>query len=204
MKTRSEIAESRRWRGIVGFIQNWIGPFGNSQGMEPAELNAILQARGLSLSEAIQEWCILAANWNQGGINVWIPPSRLVENEGSITVLSDTEGITYWQVACADMHEDDPPVLNGRYPAFPRFSECVAAMVINDYLFAHDETDEPIQLRKEACSALSTLGSSQMGLDFYTDGPLESATVVAFAYPDQVLAKARTPAGAAWLERLRK
>lgn len=204
MKTRLEIAASQRWRGVVGFIENWIGPFDDSSGMDPEELNSVLHSKGISLSEAIQEWCILSANWNQCGINVWIPPSRLEENEGIITVLSDREGISNWHVAGIDMHKVDPPVFSWGEPAFPSFSEFVAAMVVNDFLFANDETGEPTELAMEARSELAALGTGQLGLDFFTNGPLESATVVAFAYPDKVLAKARTPAGTAWLARQRK
>ncbi len=205
MKTRTEIALSNRWRGVVGFIENWIGPFESDQQTTSADLDALLGTNGPCLSEAIQEWCILTANWSQGGLNVWIPQSALAEHDGLINVLTDVEGICRWSVRSKDMANDDPPVIFlDESDGFQHFSAFVAAMVVSDFLFANDRAGEAIELKTAALTELTCFASANCG-GFYADAALDAATLVAFAYPSgEVYGKSRTPAGAKLLARLRK
>ncbi len=205
----SQLANGARWRGVVSFIRNWVGPFDSQQGMAPKELDNILRTKSLHLPTAVREWYVLAANWNQGGLGVWIHPRDLTAcaEDGMVWILTDTEGITQWGVRVADLDAEDPPVYSlaaGMDESeFPNFTSFVGAMIVNDLLFA-DHREEPVELDpSSARAALHCLVSARCG-DFYTDAPLESATVVMFLYPDgaPAYAKSRTPAGRALLEHL--
>lgn len=157
----------------------------------------------LNLPSAVREWYLLAANWNQGGMNVWIRPQALTPCEGMVWILADTGGVNLWGIRIADSDIDDPPVFVAGVPneVFQSFSQFVAAMIVNDVLFPRGA----VQLNRESARAeLMCLVTSTVG-DFFADAPLESATVVMFAYPGNgpVYGKARTPAGNALLQRLR-
>jgi hypothetical protein len=207
--TWSKLANGVRWRGVVSFIRNWVGPFDSHQGMPPKELDKILRAKSLNLPTAVREWYVLAANWNQGGIGVWIYPRDLAacDEDEMVWILTDTEGITQWGVRVADLDAEDPPVYSLAAGTdeieFPTFTSFVGAMIVNDLLFA-DNREEPVELDPDSArAALQCLVSARCG-DFYADAPLESATVVMFIYPDGAAAygKSRTPAGRALLEQL--
>ena len=97
-------------------------------------------------------------------------------------------------------YEGDPP--NGL--DFPDFSRFVAAMIVNDFLFDY-ETEEPVELNRDtAPEGMTCLVSARCG-QFLMDAPLESATIVMFAYPKNgpVYGKSNTPAGQARLQQLR-
>src|SRR5262249_37596050 len=110
--TWDDLARSPRWRGVVSFIQNWVGPLDANQGIATHQLDAILHEKGLKLPTAIRDWYLLAAKWNQGGLNVWIPPQELTVGEGIVWILTDTEGINHWGVRVADVEVEDPPVVS--------------------------------------------------------------------------------------------
>ena len=179
--------------------------------MAPEELDETLRAKRLSLPATVREWYLLAARWDQGGLNVWIRPSSLETYDGLIGILTDTEGINLWSVRVADHDIEDPPVVSeegipNNSDAFPSFSKFVAAMIVNDVLFAGQSTGEAPELdRDSARAALTRFVSSRSG-DYFADAPLESATVVMFAYPNggPVFGKSRTSAGHELLQRLRK
>lgn len=206
--TWNELANGARWRGIVSFIRNWVGPFDSDQGMSLGDLNVILRAKPLNLPAAVREWYLLAAKWTEGGLNVWIRPQELTACDGIVWILTDTEGINHWGVRVADLDIDDPPVVsyeNNTDIACPIFSMFVAAMIVNDVLFDY-ETEAPVELNHDSARAdRMCLVSSCCG-DFFADGPLESATVVMFAYPGNgpVYGKSRTPVGCALLQQLRR
>ena len=177
--------------------------------MAPESLDAILHTKGLCLPAAVREWYILASRFEQDGLGVWIRARSLEACEGSIMVLTDTEGITEWGIRIADSGIEDPAVFsldaNLDGVEFPSFSGFVAAMIINDVLFGTGAHGDPVELDYEMVQhALTCLVASNCG-DFFIDTPLESAEVVAFAYPGggPVKGKARCPAGRALLERLR-
>lgn len=206
--TWNDLANSARWRGVVSFVRHWVGAFDPVQGMAAEELDSILRAKLLIVPAAVREWYMLAANWSQGGLNVWKRPQGIAICDGIIWVLTDTEGINQWGVRVADFDMEDPPVVsdvtNNEIVA-RSFSEFVAAMIVNDVLFDHS-TEEPIELNPEsACAEPMRLFSSCCG-DFFADGVLESATVVMFAYKGNgpVFGKSRTTAGSALLQRLRR
>src|SRR5215467_5205796 len=77
----SNLASSRRWRGVVSFIRDWVGPFNSAHGMAPEELDEVLRAKSLSLQTALREWYLLAAGWSQGGLNVLIMPRELAPRD---------------------------------------------------------------------------------------------------------------------------
>jgi hypothetical protein len=200
----NELANSPRWGGVVAFIRNWIGPFNAKMGMNPEELEAILNGKGLHLPVAVREWQILAANWCPGRLNVWIHPSDLTLRDEAVALLTDTVGATSWEIRLADFHELDPPVYSVEMDCrvSPSFSKFVAAMTINDVLFGDDEEPEEVRLLA-AQQVLTSFLSSPIG-DYFTDNDLKTATVLAFAYPNGGFAhaKARTSAGRAVLKRL--
>ena len=205
--TWSDLASSPRWDGVVSFIRNWVGPFNCDQGMAPAELDVILRAKSLDLPLAVREWYLLAANWNQGRLNVWIHPRALTACDGMISILTDTEGWHHWGVRVADLEVEDPPVVSLEGGAneikFPSFSKLVAAMTVNDVIFDY-ETEAPVELHHDAVPAnLTCLVTTSCG-DYFADAPLRSATVVMFAYPGngQVFGKSRTAEGRLLLQRL--
>jgi hypothetical protein len=174
--------------------------------MAPAELDVILRAKPLNLPAAVREWYLLAANWNQGGLNVWIRPGVLAACGGMVWVLGDTGGITHWGVRVADAGIADPPVFEldeDDEVAFPSFSRFVAAMIVNDVLFDY-ESEEPVKLTRDSIRTDMTCFVSSRYGDFFADDPLESATVVIFAYPGDgpVYGKSRTPEGRLLLQRL--
>jgi hypothetical protein len=77
-------------------------------------------------------------------------------------------------------------------------------MIVNDLLFDY-ETAEPVELDRDAArQGMTCLVSARCG-QFLIDAPLESATIVMFAYPNDgpVFGKSRTPEGRARLEALR-
>lgn len=208
MPTWDDLANGARWRGVVSFIRNWVGPFDASHGMPPEELEAILRAKRLDLPAAVREWYRLAGQWDQGGLNVWIRPGELAASDGMVWILTDPHGIIGWGVRAADVETDDPPVWCREGPPnevdFPTFSQFVAAMVVNDVILDH-EAGAPAELDPGlARTDLTCLVSARCG-EYYADAALKSATVVAFAYParGRLFGKARTPAGEERLQRLR-
>lgn len=207
--TWNNLANGSRWGGIVAFIRNWVGPFDSSLGMAPDELDVILRAKAMDLPAAVREWYVLAANWDQGGLNAWIRPRELAVQDAMIGIMTDTEGVNCWRVRIADLGIDDPPIVcseeNPDSIVFPNFSGFVAAMIINDVLFAGEAQEGLIELNRDpARDALTRLVPSLYG-DFFVDAPLGSATIVMFAYPRNgpVYGKSRTPAGCEILQRFR-
>jgi hypothetical protein len=209
ISTWNRLANSPRWRGVVEFIRNWIRPFDSDQGMAADELDAILRQKALILPMAVRDWYLLAAHWDQGGLNVWHRPAELAWSEGVLWILTDREGINHWGVRFSDLNMEDPPVVSyeGDPPNgidFPSFSKFVAAMIVNDFLFDY-QTEEPVDLEPNAApEGMTCLVQARCG-QFLIDGPLESATVVMFVYPkgSPVSGKSRTPGGRARLEKLR-
>lgn len=206
--TWSDLANGPRWRGVVSFVHDWVGPFDAKQGMAWEDLNEILDAKSLNLPVAIREWYVLAANWDQGGLAVWIPPQELAASDGMVWILTDMEGITQWGIQVLDFEIEDPPVFSlEEGPSefdFPSFTSFVAAMIASDVIFDYS-TEEPIELEPSSVRAdLTCLVSGRCG-DVYADAALDSATVVAFAYPrgGPAYGRSRTPAGHALLQRLR-
>lgn len=207
--TWNTLANGSRWRGTVAFIRNWVGPFDSDLGMTPDELDLILRAKAMNLPTAVREWYVLAAKWDQEGMNVWIRPRELAVQDAMIGILTDTDGVNCWGVRIADLGIEDPPVVcleeNPDSIAFPSFSGFVAAMIINDVLFAEEATEELVGLNRDAAlAALTCVTPSRVG-DFFVDAPLESATIVMFAYPGNgpAYGKSRTQAGRELLQRLR-
>ncbi len=204
----NELASTPRWRGVVSFAHNWIGAFDSDEGMPPDDLDSLLRTKRLKLPRTVREWYVLAANWTHGVMNVWIHPRELAVCDGVVRVLADNGGVNLWGVRVADFQIEDPPVVadaEGGQVVSAAFTQFVAAMVINDVLFDY-ETEEPLELRRRsACAEGMRLVSSCYG-DFIADGPLESATIVMYAYPRRgpVLGKSRTPEGRALLRRLQK
>ena len=207
--TWNDLANSPRWRGVVGFIRNWVGPFDSDQGMAADQLDVILREKALILPAAVREWYLLAAHWTQGGLNVWNRPDEIAASEGVVWILTDREGINHWGVRVTDLNMEAPPVVSyeGDPPNgldFPDFSKFVAAMIVNDFLFDY-ETEEPVELdRDAACEGMTCLVSARCG-HYLIDAPLESATIVMFAYPKRgpVCGKSRTTEGRARLQELR-
>lgn len=208
--TWDELADSLRWRGVVSFIRHWVGPLDSHHGMPPADLDAILDAKRLKLPVAVREWYLLATEWTQGGLNVWIHPQELTAVEGAIAFLTDTQGIHHWSVRIADQGIEDPPVIlcegipDGEVVC-ASFSKFVAAMIMNDVIF-DNETEAPVELyRASARATLTCLVPGAFG-DFFADAPIESATVVMFDYNGEdgpAYGKSRTSEGQALLERMR-
>jgi hypothetical protein len=205
--TWNDLASSKRWSGVVSFIRNWVGPFDSDQGMAADSLDSVLPAN-LKLPAAVREWYILAANWNQGAMNVWVRPQELSAYDGVVWILTDTQGVNHWGVRVAELSTEDPPVVSrekSNEAVSSSFSKFVAAMIVNDVLFDY-ETEEPVELEHDAARAdVMCLVSSCCG-DFFADGPLDSAAVVMFAYPGDgpVYGKSRTPAGRALLQDMRR
>jgi hypothetical protein len=205
-----DLANSSRWRGVVSFIRNWIAPFDSAQGMPVDKLDEVLREKGLTLPAAVREWYLLAAHWDQGGLNVWNRPAELAISEGVVWILTDREGINHWGVRITDIDIEDPPVVS--YEAdppggidFPDFRRFVAAMIANDFIFDY-ETEEPVDLNRDAAiEGMTCFVSTRCGSEFLIDAPLESATIVMFAYPKggPVSGKSRTAEGRARLEELR-
>ncbi len=202
----NKLATSGRWHGVVSFIQNWVGPFGPDQGMPPEKLDAILRAKSLDLPAAVCEWYLLAANWHQGGVNVWIPPRDLVADDGIVDVLHDKHGVSEWGVRVEDLKYEDPPIVTNNEIASPTFSNFVAAMIVNDLLFFDDESGEPLELKPGTLPLEGMHNVASCGGDFMADGPLESATIVMYAYSHNgpLFGKSRTHEGRTVLSRLRK
>ena len=207
--TWNDLATSARWCGVVSFIRNWVGPFDSHQGMDPEEFGEILRAKRLNLPAAVREWYLLAANWDQGGLNVWIRPQALTACDGMVWILTDTEGINHWGVRVAELDIEDPPVFsletNPDEVDFPSFTMFVAAMIVGDVIFDY-ETEAPVELNDDsACADLTCLVSARCG-NLFADTALGSATVVVFAYPGNgpLFGKARTPTGRALLHRCRR
>lgn len=202
------LANSSRWRGIVEFIRNWVGPFDCDAGMSESTLDASLNAVGLSLPSAMREWYLLAGNLQQVGLNVWIHPDSLAVHDGVIEVLTDPYGITSWRVSCRRLHVDDPPVDSDDEideGAFSCFTDFVAAMTVNDAIFGDPMVDDTVELNpRDARRTLARLVASRVG-DFYADAPLESASVVMFDYlgDGPTVGKARNATGRQLLDRLR-
>jgi hypothetical protein len=129
----------------------------------------------------------------------------MIMHEGRIVVLGDIAGVTGWEIRAVDADIEDPPVYSSDVPddiSHPSFSKFVAAMIINDILFADGNY---VELKPQAArSALIPLNLST-DESLFADGPLESATVLVFDYHGDgpVCAKARAPAGNALLQQLR-
>lgn len=201
------LATNVRWRGVVCFIRNWVGPFDSEQGMAPEVLDETLSKKRLSLSVAVREWYLLSAKWKQGGMNEWISPQALEACDEFVLILTNTDGINHWGVRVADLDVEDPPVFSleasPNEKDFPAFSHFVAAMIVNDVIFDYT-TEEPVELNPGFVRAnLACFVTARCG-DFFADAPLEKATVVAFVYPGNgpAYGKSRTPAGQALLQRL--
>jgi hypothetical protein len=177
--------------------------------MTPAELDKIVSGKPLTLPTAVREWYLLAGDWTQGGLNVWIPPQELTTHDGTVWILTDTEGINLWGIRVADLDIEDPPVVSDASAEYgivcQNFSRFVAAMIVNDAVFG-SATEEPVELKPDSVRANLMCHVASCCGEFLADSPLESATVVMFAYPSHgpVLAKSRTPAGRALLQRLRQ
>jgi hypothetical protein len=176
--------------------------------MAPEKLDEALRAKSLNLPAAVREWYLLAANWDHGGLSVWIRPQALTACDGMVCVCTDTQGINNWGIRVAHLGIEDPPTFSLEGDSneidFPNFTSFVAAMTVNDVLFDY-EAEAPVQLDPGSARAdLTRLVSARCG-DFYLDGSLASATVVAFAYPGNgpVFGKSREPEGHALLQRLR-
>jgi hypothetical protein len=206
MPTWSYLATSQRWRGVVSFICDWVGPFDHTCGMSAEELDEILRRESLALPAAVREWYLLAARWGQGGLNVWISPQKLAAEDGMVEVLTDPQAANRWGIRVADHDIDDPPVYDlDAKPTqidFPSFTSLVAAMIVNDVIFGSD-ADEPMELNPGVARAgLTRFVSTRRG-DFYADAALDVAAVVMFAYPENgpACGKARTHAGYTLLQR---
>jgi len=65
--TWDDLAKSPRWRGVVSFIHNWMGPFDSNKGIARINLMPILNEKGLKLPTAIREWYLLAASGIKAG-----------------------------------------------------------------------------------------------------------------------------------------
>jgi hypothetical protein len=197
--TWDDLAGTPRWRGVVAFARNWVGPFGPAHGLDTRELDPVLRAGGLSLPPAVREWYLLAGRWDRCGSNVWIGPEALAAAGGMIWVMTDVEGINRWGVRVDAPAVEDPPVHLEGEPAgavFVTFSDFVGAMVANDVLFA-DPADPAAELDPAtALAGMTRLVSSRVG-EYFADAPLEAATAVLFAYPGgaPVFGKGRGAAG---------
>jgi hypothetical protein len=209
MPTWNDLTSGPRWRGVVGFIRNWVGPLDAAHGMLPAEFAEALQSVPLDLPAAVREWCLLAGNWRQGGANVWIRPHALTIRDGAVCVFTDTQGTVRWGIRVADLQIEDPHIISldgdPNEIDFPTFTSFVAAMIVNDVIFFDDETGGSVELNPASVHIeLTCLLSARCGA-YYADAALESANVVAFAYPGNgpAFGKARVSAGSALLERLR-
>jgi hypothetical protein len=206
--TWNDLASSERWRGVVSFIRNWVGPFDSDVGMPAEELQATLSANHLSLPASVREWYLLAANWKQGALIDWIRPRELAACDGVIWLLTDPVGATHWGVRFDDLGKEDPPVVTmekNNEVVSPTFSEFVALMTVNDVVFDY-AVEAPVELNRHAARADKMRPVSACFGDLYADNSLESATVVMFAYPNggPVYGKARTPEGRRFLRRFAK
>lgn len=174
--------------------------------MSPAKLDAILNAKSLNLPLAVYEWFLLASRWTQNDANVWIAPQDLVAENGIVDVLHDKHGINAWSLRETDLQHEDPPVVSDNKVASPTFSQFVAAMIINDLLFFDDETGPPVELKRASRNAMDMRPVASCCGDVMADGPLESATIVIYAYPNNgpLFGKARTLEGQTLLSRWRK
>jgi hypothetical protein len=166
--TWNDLATGVRWRGVVSFIRNWVGPFSSELGMAPDELDAILRGKRIDLPQAVREWYLLGVNWDQGGLNVWIRPEALEPYGGMIGILTDHDGVNLWGIRLPDLCVDDPPVASGvgerSEIAFPSFSKFVAAMIMNDVLCATETAGMAVTLnRQSACAALMCFAPSRFG-----------------------------------------
>jgi hypothetical protein len=206
--TWNDLSNSERWRGVVSFIRSWVGPFNSEMGMPSKELDATLSANRLSLPTSVREWYLLAANWKQVGLNVWIRPHELTAYDGVVWILTDTHGVTHWGVRVVDLSKEDPPVVTmekNNEVVSPNFSEFVAFMTVNDVVFDY-AVEEPIELNHDATRTDMMRPISACFGDLYADNNLESAAVVMFAYPNDgpVYGKARTSEGRRFLQGLAK
>jgi hypothetical protein len=206
--TWNDLASNERWRGVVSFIRNWVGPFDSDMGMPAEELQATLSVNHLSLPASVREWYLLAANWKQGGLGVWIRPQELTATDGVVWLLTDMYGITHWGVRVDDLGKEDPPVVTmekNNEVVSPRFSEFVALMTVSEVVFDY-AVEAPVELNRDAVHADKMRPVSACFGDLYADGKLESATVVMFAYPNDgpVYGKARTAEGRRFLQSFAK
>ncbi len=206
MPTWSDLATNQRWRGVASFIRDWVGPFDHTCGMSEEELDEILRRESLVLPAAVREWCLLAARWSQGGMNVLGSPQKLAAEDGMVEVLTDPQGANRWGIRVADRDIEDPPVYdleaNPTQIDFPRFTSLVSAMIVNDVIFGSD-ADEPAELNLGVARAGLTRFVTTRHGDFYADAALDVAAIVMFAYPGNgpAYGKARTHAGHALLQR---
>ncbi|WP_345322615.1 hypothetical protein [Novipirellula rosea] len=197
------LANTERWRPLVAFIRNWVGSFDSRCGMSEAELHLILSRHSFAIPSAVCEWYQLSSKWDSHGQNLWIPAQELSVVNDALLLLTDEDGISNWGVMSQDLRIDDPPVV----PLEPlgetmslSFSMFVLEMVVNDVIFDNNK-DDPAEL--SATSGLSCFASTPVG-DFMADGPLESASVIAFAYPSNgpILSRSRSEAGNSLIRNL--
>jgi hypothetical protein len=153
------LASTKRWRSLVTFIREWVGPFDSRHGMSNAQLQLVLSQHSFASPSTVREWYQLSANWDSHGQNVWIPAQALSVVDDTLPLLTDRDGTSTWGIMAQDLQATDPPVV----------------------------TLEPFG-------------------DFMADGPLESASVVAFAYPSNgpILCRSRSDAGNALVRKLQK
>lgn len=206
--TWEDLANSARWRGIVSFIRNWIGPFDSNQGIAPEELDAILRSNSITLPAVVREWYLLATKWNHDGESRWLPPEELMAHEQKMWISFDVHGVSRWGIRISDLGTNDPPVFSDedtKHLIFSSFSQFVAAMIMNDKLYS-DVAEDAVELNPDkVLTALTCVVQSTVG-NFYADAPLDRATVIAFSYPRNGPAhgKSRTPDGHALLDQLRR
>jgi hypothetical protein len=161
----------------------------------------------LLLPPAVREWCLLAARFDQDSLTTWIEPEEFAMHEGTMTVLRDRYFTMFWYIRELDFGCEDPPVFCSEGPTLPNFahfSEFVTAMVLNGVLCPEERTESIDLSRERARAKLNCLIASSNG-ELLADGSLETATVIAFAYPADgpVLAASRTQAGRTLIESLR-
>jgi hypothetical protein len=199
------LASTKRWRSLVTFIREWVGPFDSRHGMSNAQLQLMLSQHSFAIPSAVREWYQLSAKWDSHGQNVWIPARELSVVDDTLPLLTDRDGTSTWGIMAQDLQAADPPVVTlepfGETMS-PSFTLFVLEMVVNSVIFDWGK-DDPVEL--SSSSGLTCFASTPFG-DFMADGPLESASVVAFAYPSNgpILCRSRSDAGNSLVRKLQK
>jgi hypothetical protein len=222
MSTWADLANSPRWRSTIVFIRNWIEPFDSDKGMEPDELDSMLRVQNLTLPTSVREWYLLARNWEPVHLNLWIGPeellaqarSRFAASEGLVCILTDPDGVLHFCLRLKDLHADDPPVCTSEEGEdeirCEKFSEFVAQMTVNDVISDY-RIDPSVELdansvRAELTPLFPSTSPRFFAERFFADGPLESATIVAYTYGEEgpAFGKSRASDRDPLFERLRK